>query len=208
MSADIDPRASRSRRAFLAATALAPFVAQAQAVAGRVIVPYAPGAATDTLGRIMADLLSASVGTKYIVENRADGRVAVRRGAIPHDRLDTLPLQLGHDRFKCAGARKRAHVQLVQHVVAQRQAAPGGVLPGVRQIADHGRAVYALGLLARGGIRTLALAVEHVQIARPWLYLLRDCAEVPLPAWLQRLHAVFVEQLHRNAAGGWRPDMK
>jgi tripartite-type tricarboxylate transporter receptor subunit TctC len=49
---------------------------------GRVIVPYAPGAATDTLGRMMADLLSDGVGTKYIVENRAGGASQIGTKAV------------------------------------------------------------------------------------------------------------------------------
>jgi tripartite-type tricarboxylate transporter receptor subunit TctC len=72
-----ESRPCLSRRAFVAAAAGAPLFAGAQPAASRVIVPYAPGAATDTLGRIMADLLSDSVGTKYIVENRAGGATQI-----------------------------------------------------------------------------------------------------------------------------------
>ena len=62
------------------APALPPFAA-AQGT-GRVIVPYAPGAATDTLGRMMADLLSDGAGTKYIVENRAGGASQIGTKAV------------------------------------------------------------------------------------------------------------------------------
>lgn len=71
-----------SRRAFIAAGVAAPMLASAQSAAGRVIVPYAPGAATDTLGRIMADLLSDGTGTKYIVENRGGGATQIGTKAV------------------------------------------------------------------------------------------------------------------------------
>ena len=71
-----------SRRAFIAAGVAAPMLANAQSAGGRVIVPYAPGAATDTLGRIMADLLSDGTGTKYIVENRGGGATQIGTKAV------------------------------------------------------------------------------------------------------------------------------
>jgi tripartite-type tricarboxylate transporter receptor subunit TctC len=80
MSADAIPLLSR--RAFVAAAVAAPMLSHAQGAAGRVIVPYAPGAATDTLGRIMADLLSDGTGTKYIVENRAGGATQIGTKAV------------------------------------------------------------------------------------------------------------------------------
>ena len=66
----------RSRRNFLGCAAATcagvtlPLFVAAQSATARIIVPYAPGAATDTLGRLMADLLGTATGTKYIVENR------------------------------------------------------------------------------------------------------------------------------------------
>lgn len=74
-----------TRRQLLATAALgmaagAPLGAQAQ-TAGRVIVPYAPGAATDNLGRLMAELLSVT-GTRYIVENRAGGATQIGTKAV------------------------------------------------------------------------------------------------------------------------------
>jgi tripartite-type tricarboxylate transporter receptor subunit TctC len=82
MSADRTRLPAISRRALVAAAAAAPWLATAQPAAGRVIVPYAPGAATDTLGRIMADLLSGAVGTKYIVENRGGGATQIGTKAV------------------------------------------------------------------------------------------------------------------------------
>lgn len=44
-------------------------------------MPYAPGAATDTLARMMADLLAAA-GTTYVVENRAGGASQIGTKAV------------------------------------------------------------------------------------------------------------------------------
>ncbi len=37
----------------------------------RLVVPYAPGGAADTLGRIVADRMGRKIGTQFIVENRS-----------------------------------------------------------------------------------------------------------------------------------------
>lgn len=71
-----------TRRGFLVAAATVPVLATAQAATGRVIVPYAPGAATDTLARTMADLLSASGGPRYIVENRPGAATQIATKAV------------------------------------------------------------------------------------------------------------------------------
>jgi tripartite-type tricarboxylate transporter receptor subunit TctC len=65
----------------VAVTPLLAGVAHAQSATGRIIVPYAPGAATDNLGRIMADLLS-NTGGKYIVENRAGAATQIGTKAV------------------------------------------------------------------------------------------------------------------------------
>src|SRR5688572_748497 len=72
------------RRQLLARFALAPAAslvslhetAQAQAASAgitKIIVPYAPGAATDALARMLAQALEGALGGKFIVENRAGG---------------------------------------------------------------------------------------------------------------------------------------
>lgn len=76
------------RRQLLARLALAPAaglpllhgIAQAQAAAAgvtKVIVPYAPGAATDALARLLAQALEGTLGGKFIVENRAGGATQI-----------------------------------------------------------------------------------------------------------------------------------
>jgi tripartite-type tricarboxylate transporter receptor subunit TctC len=62
------------RRAILAAPALLALPAQAQAwPAGpvRIVAPFAPGGAADTLARFAAQVLGAATGGTFIVENRA-----------------------------------------------------------------------------------------------------------------------------------------
>src|SRR5262245_43485994 len=56
----------------LLATVLAPFLAHAQSYPDRpitAIVPFAPGGAADTTGRIMADAMSQHLAQKLVVEN-------------------------------------------------------------------------------------------------------------------------------------------
>jgi tripartite-type tricarboxylate transporter receptor subunit TctC len=82
-----------SRRNFLVTTTAAalPLPALAQAN-GRVIVPYAPGAATDNLGRIMAEQLSEATGTKYVVENRAGAATQIGTQAVATAAPDGMTL--------------------------------------------------------------------------------------------------------------------
>lgn len=70
----------RRRRAILTAwpavTLGWPGLLSAQTAPGgvvKVIVPYAPGAATDALARMLSQALEAQLGQKFIVENRAGG---------------------------------------------------------------------------------------------------------------------------------------
>jgi tripartite-type tricarboxylate transporter receptor subunit TctC len=59
----------------------------------KVIVPYAPGAATDALARLMAQSLEQALGgTKFIVENRAGGGTQVGTKAIATAPADGLTL--------------------------------------------------------------------------------------------------------------------
>lgn len=84
------------RRRLLGLSALAmaaglPGLSLAQAT-GRVIVPYAPGAATDTLGRLMAEVLGSGTDTKYIVENRGGGATQIGTKAVATATPDGLTL--------------------------------------------------------------------------------------------------------------------
>ncbi len=68
-----------SRRPLLLAGLAAPFVAHAQGTAWRpdrpvrIIVPFAPGGATDVVARVLSDTVGAQLGQSVIIENRAGG---------------------------------------------------------------------------------------------------------------------------------------
>jgi tripartite-type tricarboxylate transporter receptor subunit TctC len=78
-----------TRRQLAAALALLPGVAAAQQWPNRplrLIIPFAPGAATDILSRLMAEQIGAAIGQPVVAENRtgANGAIAaehVARGA-------------------------------------------------------------------------------------------------------------------------------
>ncbi len=68
-----------SRRPLLLAGLGMPFVARAQGTAWRpdrpvrIIVPFAPGGATDVVARVLSDTVGAQLGQSVIIENRAGG---------------------------------------------------------------------------------------------------------------------------------------
>ncbi|MES2912210.1 MAG: tripartite tricarboxylate transporter substrate binding protein [Pseudomonadota bacterium] len=58
----------------------------------KIIVPYPPGAATDTLARVMAQALQQGVGSNFIVENRGGGGTQIGTKAIAAAPADGLTL--------------------------------------------------------------------------------------------------------------------
>jgi len=60
----------------------------------RIIVPYAPGGAADTLGRIFADVLSTAFGKPFVVENRPGGGSVVGSDAVARSAPDGYTLAL------------------------------------------------------------------------------------------------------------------
>lgn len=60
----------------------------------RIIVPYAPGGAADTLARIFADVLSSGFGKPFYVENRPGGGSVVGSDAVARAAPDGYTLGL------------------------------------------------------------------------------------------------------------------
>src|SRR5262249_60020486 len=60
----------------------------------RVIVPFAAGGASDTMGRLYADALRAAFGKQFYVENRVGGGGLVATEAVAHADPDGLTLMV------------------------------------------------------------------------------------------------------------------
>jgi len=60
----------------------------------RIVVPYGPGGAADTLGRVFAEVLSTALGKQFIVENRPGGGSVVGSEAAARSAPDGYTLML------------------------------------------------------------------------------------------------------------------
>ncbi len=61
----------------------------------RLVVPYAPGGATDVIGRVIAQHLSNELGQQFIVENRAGAGGSIGAGQVAKSPADGYTLLLG-----------------------------------------------------------------------------------------------------------------
>ncbi|MBV6304868.1 tripartite tricarboxylate transporter substrate binding protein [Candidimonas humi] len=100
------PRFSMRRRisvlAFAIAASGAYFSAQAENFPDhpiRLVVAYAPGGATDTVGRMLAHEMSASLGRGIVLENRAGGGTLVGTEYVRRSAADGYTLLFGTNAF-------------------------------------------------------------------------------------------------------------
>ena len=61
----------------------------------KLVVPYAPGGASDALGRVVAEKMTALLGQQVIVENKAGGNTIIGMDAVAKARPDGNTLLLG-----------------------------------------------------------------------------------------------------------------
>ena len=61
----------------------------------KIVVPYTPGGATDTAGRIVAEKMTALLGQQVIVENKGGGNTIIGMELVAKSRPDGHTLLLG-----------------------------------------------------------------------------------------------------------------
>src|SRR4029078_863037 len=61
----------------------------------KIVVPYIPGAAPDTAGRLVAEKMTALLGQQVIVENRGGGNTIIGMELVAKSRPDGQTLLLG-----------------------------------------------------------------------------------------------------------------
>src|SRR5471030_3549008 len=61
----------------------------------RIVVPYIPGGATDTAGRVVAEKLGTLLGQQVIVDNKGGGNTIIGMEAVAKAKPDGYTLLLG-----------------------------------------------------------------------------------------------------------------
>ena len=75
----------------------------------RIIVPYPPGAATDTVTRILAQQISANIGQPVLVENRVGAGGSIGAEYVAKSQPDGYTLLMGTDATHAANPHLAAH---------------------------------------------------------------------------------------------------
>jgi tripartite-type tricarboxylate transporter receptor subunit TctC len=115
----------------------------------RIIVPYAPGGATDTLGRILAADLGAAFDQSYYVENRpgASGTIGLEVAAqTPADGYTLVVINTTHLSWAALGG--KSSVDLVRDFIP---------------VALLGTSPVLIAATPRGGIATLDEFIERAR---------------------------------------------
>lgn len=97
------PNSRRRALSSFVATALVAFGATGTALAQadypnkpvRLVVPYAPGGATDVIGRVLAKQLSEALGQQFVVDNRAGAGGSLGAGQVTKSPADGYTLLMG-----------------------------------------------------------------------------------------------------------------
>src|SRR3954453_2947687 len=61
----------------------------------KIVVPYIPGGATDTAGRVLAEKMTALLGQQVIVENKGGGNTIIGMDLVAKCKPDGTGLLLG-----------------------------------------------------------------------------------------------------------------
>lgn len=136
----------------------------------RLIVPFAAGAGTDAIGRLVAEHLSASLRTPVVVENRVGASGAVGALAVAQSTPDGHTLLLAAAPFTTVPAalpsagyhplRDFTPVGMIAHgplVWAAHPALPASTLPELIAVARRQPGVLNYGSAGIGGVNHLVL---------------------------------------------------
>lgn len=160
------------RRRALAMLAAAPLPAPALAQAGfptrpvRIIVPYAPGGASDIVGRLVAQHATRETGQSFVVENRAGGATVPGTQAVAIAPPDGYTISTVDNALSVNPTMLRGHMPFD----TEKDLAPLGVLvqaPAVLVKHPAAPANSVADVLAQARQRPGAVTLAHAGIGSP-----------------------------------------